>query len=283
MTLSHSRHPFSCFVASQDLVSFWGCHLRAFRHFGGVPSEILYDRTKTVVRRHVGRGQETPLHQEALAMAAHYGFAIRLAAPRRPESKGRVERQVLIVREHVLQGRDFGSLLEMDDAFRAWLPLRRAEVHRTHGEVIAVRAERDRAALAPLPESDYVVSERHLRRVGKDCLVSFERSMYSVPWRTVGTSRTVELRVTGELVAIHSLGQAAALLCTHSRSKAKSAWVVDDAHWAGLPDGSTTDRAVHDVVVPIRDEDRFVASRATRAQVAVARRDLAHYDKVGAA
>jgi len=69
MTLSHSRDPFSCFVASQDLVSFWGCHLRAFRHFGGVPSEILYDRTKTVVRRHVGRGQETPLHQEALAMA----------------------------------------------------------------------------------------------------------------------------------------------------------------------------------------------------------------------
>ena len=168
-----------------------------------MPSEILYDRTKTVVRRHVGRGQETPLHQEALAMAAHYGFAIRLAAPRRPESKGRVERQVLIVREHVLQGRDFESLLEMDDAFRAWLPLRRAEVHRTHGEVIAVRAERDRAALAPLPESDYVVSERHLRRVGKDCLVSFERSMYSVPWRTVGTSRTVELRVTGDLVAFH--------------------------------------------------------------------------------
>ena len=113
--------------------------------------------------------------------------------------------------------------------------------------------------------------------------MSFERSMYSVPWRTVGTSRTVELRVTGELVAIHSLGQAAALLCTHSRSKLKGAWVVDDAHWAGLPDGSATDRGALDVVVPIRDEDHFVASRATRAQVAVARRDLAHYDKVGAA
>jgi hypothetical protein len=156
-----------------------------------------------------------------------------------------------------------------------------SEVHRTHGEVIAARAERDRAALGPLPATDYVVSERHLRRVGKDCLVSFERSMYSVPWRAVATHRTVELRVTAELVVIHSVGDAR-LLCTHERSKVKGAWVVDDAHWSGLPDG-TSHTAHPDVVVPIRDEDRFVASRAARAQVAVARRDLAHYDRVGAA
>jgi transposase len=283
MTLSHSRDPFCCFVASQDLTSFWGCHVRAFRHFGGVPAEILYDRTKTVVKRHVGRGQETPLHHEALAMAAHYGFSIRLAAPRRPESKGRVERQVLIVREHVLEGRAFASLAEMDEAFMAWLPLRRAEVHRTHGEVIAVRAARDRAALGPLPGADYVVSERHLRRVGKDCLVSFERSMYSVPWRKVGTSRVVELRVTAERVAIHSVGRDTELLCAHARSRTKGAWVVDDTHWQGLPDGTSSTAADCEVVVAIRDEDRFIASRAQRASIAVARRDLAHYDRVGAA
>ena len=46
------------------------------------------------------------------------------------------------------------------------------QVHRTHGEVIAVRAERDRAALGPLPEQPYVVCDRHTRRVGKDALIS---------------------------------------------------------------------------------------------------------------
>jgi hypothetical protein len=39
----------------------------------------------------------------------------------------------------------------------------------------------DRAALGPLPERPYVVCDRHIRRVGKDCLVSFEASYYSVP------------------------------------------------------------------------------------------------------
>lgn len=81
----------------------------------------------------------------------------------------------------------------MDDAFMSWLPSRRAEVHRTHGEVIAVRAERDRAALGLLPARPYVVCERHLRSVGKDCLVSFEASLYSVPWRAVRRRMRVEL------------------------------------------------------------------------------------------
>jgi transposase len=56
MTLAYSRDPFCCYTAAQDLGTFWDCHRRAFAHFGGVPAVIVYDRTKTVVHRHVGRG-----------------------------------------------------------------------------------------------------------------------------------------------------------------------------------------------------------------------------------
>jgi transposase len=87
-----------------------------------------------------------------VAFAAHYGFAIWLAAPGRPQTKGRVERQVELVRSQVLCGRAFAWLRALDAAFAAWLPIRRAQVHRTHGEVIAVRAQRDRAALSALPD-----------------------------------------------------------------------------------------------------------------------------------
>jgi hypothetical protein len=62
-------------------------------------------------------------------------------------------------------------------------------------EVIAVRAEADRAALGPLPERLYLVAERHLRRVGKDCLISFEASCYSVPARLVRPGQRVRLLV----------------------------------------------------------------------------------------
>ncbi|MGH3446924.1 MAG: IS21 family transposase [Nocardioidaceae bacterium] len=72
MTLSHSRDPFCCFTTSADLATFWDCHRRAFAHFGGVAGVIVYDRTKTVIKRHVAPGKAVPLHPEAAAFADHY-------------------------------------------------------------------------------------------------------------------------------------------------------------------------------------------------------------------
>lgn len=114
LTLSHSRDPFSCFTSSMDLATFWDCHRRAFAHFGGVPGSIVYDRTKTVIRRHVAPRAAVPLHPEAAAFADHYGFVIDVLAAYRPTGKGRVERQVEIVRSHVIAGRSFDSLAELD-------------------------------------------------------------------------------------------------------------------------------------------------------------------------
>ena len=68
-----------------------------------------------------------------------------------------------------------------------------------------MRAERDRAALLALPEQPYLVTDRHLRRVGRDCLISFEVSRYSVPARKIRAGQRVELRVDADLVAIHAL------------------------------------------------------------------------------
>ncbi|MGH3570210.1 MAG: IS21 family transposase, partial [Pseudonocardia sp.] len=263
-TLSFSRDPFSCFTASMDLATFWDCHRRAFAHFGGVPGSIVYDRTKTVVKRHVAPGLAVPLHPEAAAFADHYAFTIDPLAAYRPSGKGRVERQVLIVREHVLAGRTFDSLADLDAAFTEWLPGRRAGVHRTHGEVIAVRAEADRAGLRPLPEVPYVVCDRHLRRVGKDCLISFEASCYSVPARRVRAGQRVEVRATPELIAIHALvvdGASAAptLLAVHPRAAQRGSWVVDQVHWDGLPDGSGRATVVEP---PRRPGDRPAAPAA---------------------
>ena len=195
MVLSHSRDPFCCFTTSMDLATFWDCHRRAFAHFGGVPGTLVYDRTKTVIRRHVAPGLAVPLHPEAAAFADHYGFTIDVLAAYRPTGKGRVGRQVNIVRNHVIAGRSFDSIRELDGAFDAWLPIRRSQVHRTHGQVIAVRAQVDRAALRGLPDQPYLVAEKHLRRVGKDCLISFEASCYWVPARLVRPGQRVQLQI----------------------------------------------------------------------------------------
>jgi len=288
MVLSYSRDPFICYTASQDTATFWDCHRRAFAHFGGVPGSIVYDRAKTVVKRHVAPGLAVPLHPEAVAFAGHYGFTIDVLAAYRPTGKGRVERQVNIGRDHVLAGRDFDSLAAMDAAFAAWVPIRRAQVHRTHGEVIGIRAAADRAALLPLPEQPYLVADKHLRRVGKDCLVSFEASLYSVPARAVRPGQRLELRVTGDLVAIHLPGDGQCL-AVHPRAATRGSWVVDQTHWDGLPDGhgrATTTDPPPCLADPgdqpaAGDQPDPIAALLTAhlaAATPVARRPLADYD-----
>ncbi len=284
MTLSYSRDPFCCFTTSLDLGTFFGCHIRAFQHFGGVPGSIVYDRMKTIVRRHVAPGKAVPVHPEAAAFAEHYGFAIDVLAARRPQGKGRVERQVLIAREHVLAGRTFSGLDDLDAAFGDWLPIRRGQIHRTHGQVIGVRAEADRAALGPLPPAEYRVTDRFLRRVGKDCLISFESSRYSIPAEHVIAGMTVELRVGPDTVAIHAIGADPRLLWEHRRARRRGDDQIDPAHWDGLPDGRTR-------AITLTDPDPVTGrSSAERLEpvavlldrpgmgVAVARRDPRVYD-----
>ncbi len=190
----------------------------------------------------------------------------------------------------MLEGRCFASLVELDAAFATWLPIRRAQVHRTHGEVIGVRAERDRAVLGPLPEQPYVVCDRHTRRVGKDALVSFAASHYSVPWRRVRPGARVELRVTPAEVAIWSLGRQQQLLATHPRATGRGGWVVDETHWDGLPsrtDAELLPRCTGDGELtapqPGQLELPGIAgwTRLPAARVLVAHRALATYDDAG--
>ena len=288
MVLSHSRDPFTCFTTSMDLATFWDCHRRAFAHFGGVPGSIVYDRTKTVIRRHVAPGVAVPLHPEAAAFAEHYGFVIDVLAAYRPTGKGRVERQVNIVRDHVIAGRGFDSIAELDGAFASWLPIRRGQIHRTHGQVIAVRAEADRAALTPLPEQPYLVVEKHLRRVGKDCLVSLEASFYSVPARQVEPGQRVQLQIhpdsaSGDRVSIHALAvDGGGWLATHNRATRRGSWVIDPAHWDGLPDGHTRATIIEPPgprqSAPIAALEPLSSLLARRhADLRVAARPLSHY------
>ena len=92
-----------------------------------------------------------------------------------------------------------------------------------------------------LPGSPYLMTDRHLRRVGKDCLISFEVSLYSVPAKKIAWGPR---RVTGGWPERrHPLPWAGSvrgeLLATHPRSQVRGTWIVDERHWDGLTDGHT--------------------------------------------
>ena len=125
---------------------------------------------------------------------------------------------------HVLAGRI--SSPGSDNTFLAWVPVRRRTTHRTHGEVIGVGAQRDHAALRPLPARPYVVADRHLRQVGKDCLVAFEANLYSVPAGRVFHRQLVEVRASAATISLHATvpdEHGVTLLAVHPRAVGRGA------------------------------------------------------------
>lgn len=164
-----------------------------------------------------------------------------------------------------------------------WVPIRRRQVHRTTGALIGIQALDDAAALRPVPRVPYVVTEIHLRRVGKDALISFEASLYSVPARLVRPGQRVEVRPTATEVVIRAQdvdgGQP---LATHRRAVERGTWVIDPTHWDGLPDGRTRATTVDDLDRVRRKRDRGaileVPAHVARAMtVPVTTRPLADY------
>ncbi|WP_203587863.1 Mu transposase domain-containing protein [Actinospica acidiphila] len=180
----------------------------------------------------------------------------------------------------------------MDAAFTTWVPQRRAQAHRTHQQVIGERAARDHVALKPLPPTPYLVAERHLRPVGKDCLVAFGGNLYSVPARRVRPRQLVEIRATKSQIMLHSTiadSSGETLLATHPRAIGRGVRVVEESHWDGLPTGKGRRTTTGDALPPPRRERprgeetgplRALPNRAAATHIEVGRRPLSVYDEL---
>jgi len=100
--------------------------------------------------------------------------------PAPDQGQGRTD--VPYVRERLLRAHAFTSHEHANQAWASWNEdVARRRVHGTHGEPVAARAERDRAALGPVAPAPYLVVERTTRVVARDGLFSFEGRRYAVP------------------------------------------------------------------------------------------------------
>lgn len=227
MTLGYSRDASVEYTDRQDLGPCWACHQQAFACFGGVPDELLYDRTKTVVKHSVG--QRSELHAEALAFAGHDGLTITLCLPRRPAPKGKVEQQVDTMREWCFRGRPWTDLSHRHAQWRAWPDdAWRPHRHRTTGTTMAARLPEDQAALRLLPSQPYEVCERTTRQVGKDCRVSFEGSLSSAPAECAG--QRIARRIFPARVCLYTLETVPRTLGAPRRVRQRGSLVQEPAH-----------------------------------------------------
>jgi transposase len=198
--LGYSRRQYLHFVESQDFATTVREHIRAFEHLGGVAATCLYDNMKVVVLGY--DGDEPVYNPRFLAFAAHYGFRPAACRPRRPQTKGKVERPFFYVETSLLNGRSFRSLEDLNETTAWWL----AEVAdvRIHRETKARPVDRhaqERPHLLPLPARPFDTSEVVYRPVNAEGFVVYRQNFYAAPWRLLG--QTVAVRMTQDELTIY--------------------------------------------------------------------------------
>lgn len=230
MVLAYSRMLYLEFVTSTDMGTFLRCHMNAFRFFGGVPREILYDNLKSVVKERDEHGRPV-FNARFLDFASQYGFRARACRPYHAWTKGKVERPVRYIRQNFWQGTSFVSLADLNSQAAIWRDtVANVRIHATTGvQPISRLAEE---GLAPLPaRPDFDTSVYTGRRVSREATVAFEGNRYSVPWHLAG--KDVLVRLLPDRKQIQVLWQDQ-IVAQHLLATGHGQFVKEESHYRGL-------------------------------------------------
>lgn len=198
--LGYSRRQYVHFVERQDFTTTIRNHVAAFTHLGGVTAECLYDNMKVVVSGYDG---EQPIYNTRfLAFATYYGFRPVACRPRRPETKGKIERPFWYLEQNLLNGRTFSSLQHLNETTAWWLAnVADVRQHKTTQRTPLNLYQEELPHLLPLPEKPYDTAEVVYRTVNPEGFISYRQNFYSVPWQRIG--QLLPIRITESEVIVY--------------------------------------------------------------------------------
>jgi len=195
VVLGYSRLLWCRFYLRQDMRTLIDGLEDAFRYFGGVPQELLFDQMKTVITRDLRlQGGALVRNLEFLRFAHHWSFTPRACRPYRAQTKGKVERPVRYLRDNFAYGRSFVNDADLDQQRRQWLDdVANVRMHATTRERPRDRFDRDERLvlqpLAPRPYASLLVPDaprRPARSVATRPLVAVEKRPLAVYARLTG-------------------------------------------------------------------------------------------------
>ncbi len=96
----------------------------------------------------------------------------------RGQTKGKVERTVRFVRDNFMTGIKYNSLSDLNIQAINWNNKVNKKIHQTINEIPFDRLKDEN--LSPILR-EYILDKVNVRKVEKDCLISFGGSKYSVP------------------------------------------------------------------------------------------------------
>lgn len=188
----HYGENMECLLESMDTI---------FRHVGGVPTEIWFDNTKTIVTKII-RGGGREMTDTFERFAEHYGFKPVFCNPDSGNEKGNTENKVGYSRRNFMV--PVPHFLKLEDYNRQLLTDFDADTDREHykkNELISSLFAKDKEALYPLPKIPFDMTGRRTcitDNYGK-CTID---GKYTYSTSPEYANQTVNLKLTSSTVTI---------------------------------------------------------------------------------
>lgn len=259
--LSYSRMRFVCFTKRCDTPTLIRCLMAACEYFGGLPRTMLTDRMKSVLLDMDGRDPHwNPLFANFMAAI---GVVPRVCKPYTPQTKGKVERSIQVIKHSFWPGVHFTDLDDLNRQALTWCEDRNRRVQRTTRQrPVDRRAQEQLAALPPAFAWDRFATED--RKVSWDGYVSYDGVLYGLPSEPPRAGTVVQVREHQGTLRIWSEGQL--LLTVAKRPRSQEQVPHPDQFRTVLPAAAHRANAAprgHQITPPL-----------------VARRSLADYDQL---
>ena len=210
MILGYSRMRYAEFTTDISTHNVIRMHLNAFRHFGEYTDTILFDNMKQVVIDRKLKASDSTFNGEFMSFSEYYGITVRLCHPYRAQTKGKIENTIKYLRYNFWAGRSFESLPDINVQCQEWLQQVNSQIHGTTHEIPYERLKNEKLnPMNSVPE--YSVRVEEMRKISRDCYISYKGNRYSVPWIYAGRvarvmeSSTLKIQVDSRIVAEHDI------------------------------------------------------------------------------
>jgi transposase len=217
--LGHSRMRYVSFFKRSDTASLIRAVMGAMEYFGGRPETILADRMKSVLLSvEDGELRWNPVFADFLSAI---GVAPRVCRPRTPQTKGKVERSIRIIKNSFWPGIRFEDISSLNEQARQWYEGLNGRTHRTTHERPADLLQSE--GLRALPEGyAWERFRMEVRRVTWDGFISFDGVLYGLPDDPLVAGLKVDVSSRGGEILVWHQGQ----LLTRHRVRPRSGTAV---------------------------------------------------------
>lgn len=191
IVLGFSRIKFFKVTESRSQQDVFFCLIVAFKYFGGVPKEILFDNMRSITDKSRTTYNNVVYNDTFMEFAKEAGFAPKNCVAYRPCTKGKIEsvaRDINRIKAYSGEVETFDDIVKIVNEFNEEI---NNETHQGTGKIPKELFAKEKEHLLPLG-NDYqermmkFIEQEQRRKVSRESLFSFNGRKYSVPPKYIG-------------------------------------------------------------------------------------------------